>query len=136
MEVLGLLDKRIKTRTDMLETEKQLDLVCADPLLSEARKKVCYFVTPIKREVSQLYKNGLPNEKVCQRLKQKSSEICSIKNKIKVEAGKTDYNALKVKDLKKILADRGVLCDGCAEKSEFVKKCVETEGLEGKRDGL
>ena len=37
---------------------------------------------------------------------------------------------MKVKDLKKILSERGVECKGCSEKAEFVKKCMETEGLE------
>jgi len=91
---------------------------------------------PIKREVSQLMKNGLPNDKICKRLAQKSREICSVRNPIHVQKGITDYNALKVKDLKKILADRGVACDGCTEKADLVKKCTETEHLEGKRDGL
>src|SRR4051812_7178172 len=100
----------------MPKVELRLDQLCEDKMLSETRKKVCYFMNPIKREVAQLMKNGLPNDKICKRLSQKSSEICSVRNKVKVEKGSTDYNALKVKDLKKILADRGVVCDGCVEK--------------------
>jgi hypothetical protein len=114
----------------MDKVEKRLGEICADKMLSETRKKVCYFMDPIKREVSQLMKNGLPNDKICKRLSQKSSEVCSVRNKVKIEKGATDYNALKVKDLKKILADRGVQCEGCVEKVDFVNRCIATESLE------
>lgn len=119
-----------KYRSDMAKVELRLDQTCEDKMLTEAQKKVCYFMSPIKREVSQLMKNGLPNDRLCKRLATKSAEICAVRNKVKVEKGSMDYNALKVKDLKKILADRGVVCDGCVEKADFVKKCTATESLE------
>ena len=98
---------------------------------------MCYYLDPIKREVSQLMKNGLPNDKVCKRLAQKSREVCSVRYAVTVEKGVTDYNALKVKDLKKILADRGAVCEGCTEKADLVAKCQSTEHLEGgRKDGL
>lgn len=51
--------------------------------------------------------------------------------KVEKKAGeKTDYNALRVKQLKEILSNRGVQCTGCTEKPEFVKKCQETEHLD------
>jgi hypothetical protein len=37
---------------------------------------------------------------------------------------------MRVKELKKLLDQRGVKCSGCTEKSEFVKKCETTEHLE------
>ena len=39
----------------------------------------CYFLEPIKREVSQPFSTGMPKAKVCDRLKKKSAEICAIK---------------------------------------------------------
>lgn len=39
----------------------------------------CYFMDPIKREVSQPFSTGMPKAKVCDRLKKKSAEICTIK---------------------------------------------------------
>lgn len=110
--------------------EAKIGKLCEEKTLSETRKKVCYYVDPIKRQVSQMMKNGLPNDKICKRLAQKSSEICAVRNKVKVQKGATDYATLKVKDLKKILADRGVQCDGCVEKDDFVKRCMTTEHLE------
>ena len=40
-----------------------------------------------------------------------------------------DYNKLRVKQLKQILADRGVECKGCAEKKDFVKRAMDTEHM-------
>ena len=48
----------------------------------------------------------------------------------KKEGEAINYNSLKVKELKAILDQRGVKCSGCTEKSEFVKKCQDTEHLE------
>lgn len=130
-----MLDAKLgdkKNKQDMEKVENAVGKLCADKgkELNEAQKKVCYFLDPIKRQVSQKMKNLVPNEKICKDLSKKSSEICSVRNKVKVEKGATDYNALKVKDLKKILADRGTMCDGCVEKDDFVKRCQATEHLE------
>lgn len=38
-----------------------------------------------------------------------------------------DLSKLRIKDLKKILADRGVACNGCLEKSDYIKRIEETE---------
>ena len=66
----------------------------------------------------------------------------------KKEGEKIDYNKMKVKELKTLLGivthfilhivanniflldQRGVKCVGCSEKSDFVKKCQETEHLD------
>lgn len=40
-----------------------------------------------------------------------------------------DLNKLRVKQLKSILADRGVECKGCLEKEEFIKMVQDTEHL-------
>jgi hypothetical protein len=39
----------------------------------------------------------------------------------------TDYSKMKVKDMKKILSERGVSCNGCVEKSDFIKRLQETQ---------
>ena len=49
---------------------------------------------------------------------------------IKVDKENMDYNKLRVKQLKGILADRGVDCNGCLEKSDYVARCKATEHLE------
>lgn len=39
----------------------------------------------------------------------------------------TDYTKMRVKQLKKILAERNVECVGCVEKADFIKKIKESE---------
>ena len=105
---------------------------CADKnkKLGVKEKKVCYYIDPIKREVSTPVAMGAPVERVCKKLERKSGEICGVKFKIKTKKGATNYKKMRVKHLRQILADRGVTCTGCTEKSEFVRKCKETEHLE------
>jgi hypothetical protein len=51
-----------------------------------------------------------------------------VKNAVKVEEAATqaDVTKLRVKQLKSILAERGVECEGCLEKEDFVKRVLET----------
>ena len=37
---------------------------------------------------------------------------------------------MRVSQIRSILMDRGVTCDGCLEKSDFVKKAKETAHME------
>eukprot|EP01041_Mallomonas_annulata_P004484 gene4484-8921_t len=95
--------------------------------------KMCYMFEPIKKSISSPFSMRIPKEKVCQRLRKDNPEICEVKYPLKVEKKEgqsVDYNTLKVKELKTILDQRGVKCQGCTEKAEFVKKCKETEHLE------
>lgn len=80
----------------------------------------------------------MPVEDICRKkLNKKNSEFCSTRFRIyfnffyliiavKVEKGQ-DLSKLRIKDLKKILADRGVACNGCLEKSDYIKRIEETE---------
>lgn len=43
----------------------------------------------------------------------------------KAPTTEAEFKKLKVKDLKKFLEDRGQSCDGCEEKSEFVRECLK-----------
>jgi mesencephalic astrocyte-derived neurotrophic factor len=55
-----------------------------------------------------------------------------VKNAVKVEAeaSNEDIKKLRVKQLKSILSDRGVECDGCIEKEDFVKRVLETAHMD------
>lgn len=127
-KALGGVSEAVKK--DLSSIESTLQNFCEQDTLTSTHKKICYYLKPIKREISQPFKNGVPIDRICKRLKKKSAEICSIRPPVKVERGVTDYNKMRVKQLKKILSDRGVMCKNCLEKSEFVKKCKETEHLE------
>ncbi|GAX13426.1 RNA-binding protein 15 [Fistulifera solaris] len=114
------------------EIEAAIGKYCANKgnKLSSREKKICYYIDPIKRDVAQPFSLGMPSLKVCERINKSNPEICSVKLPVKTEnMEKQDISKLRVKQLKQILADRGVECVGCVEKEEFVKRVQETEHL-------
>ena len=121
-----------KQQKDKNKIEKIIAKYCKDKgkKLNPKEKKVCYYLEPIKREVSTPISFGAPVDCVCKKLEKKNDEICQVKYKIKLKKGEMNYAKMRVKHLRQILADRGVACTGCTEKSEFVKKCQNTEHLE------
>jgi len=134
-DLLGRVEKEYKLakkgdpKVDAVaKIEEIIDDVCGRAK-SESDKKICYYVTPIKRKVSQPMSSFMPPDRICKKLNSESPEICTVREAVKVKIGETDYNALKVKDIKRILAERGVSCQNCIEKAEFVKKAIETEDL-------
>ena len=116
------------------QIEAAIGKYCAneDNKLTAREKKICYYIDPIKRDVAQPFSLGMPSLKVCQRITKSNPEICTVKFPVKTEKmEKKDLSKLRVKQLKSILADRGVECKGCLEKEEFIKKVQDTEHLAG-----
>ena len=112
------------------KVEEALGAYCARDDLGPRERKICYYIDPIKRDVAQPFSTGMPPERVCKRINQSNPEICSVKFPVKTEKmEKQDLSKLRVKQLKRILADRGVECKGCVEKEEFIKKVQDTEHL-------
>merc|ERR1712146_378263 len=111
---------------DMEKIESRIEDYCNKKDLNRLQKKICYYVKPIKREVSRPFTMGMYPDEICKKkLKKKSADICAVKYRPKANAD-TDYSKMRVKYLKRILADRGVQCKGFIEKSDFVKKAKET----------
>jgi hypothetical protein len=71
----------------------------------------------------------VPVEKICERLKKKSSEICALRFSGSPGAPKAeevkDFSKLRVSQLKSLMADKGIACDDCLEKADFVKRLEE-----------
>lgn len=126
-DVRDKMDKKdIKNKP---KVESALGEYCESPP-GPREKKICYYIDPIKRDVAQPFSLGMPVEKVCKRIDKANPEICSVKFPVKTEnLEKKDLSKLRVKQLKSILADRGVECKGCVEKEEFIKKVQDTEHL-------
>merc|ERR1712038_1522120 len=98
-----------------------------------AGRKYPRFRTGLKltsRRFMLIFSLGMPTKKVCERITKTNPEICSVKFPVQTEKmEKKDLSKLRVKQLKSILADRGVECKGCIEKEEFIKKVQDTEHL-------
>mmetsp|Transcript_12370 Transcript_12370/g.16221 ORF Transcript_12370/g.16221 Transcript_12370/m.16221 type:complete len:166 (+) Transcript_12370:136-633(+) len=114
------------------EIEKGFGTYCADAdsKLSARERKICYYLDPIKRDLAQPFSLGMSSLKVCERMNKSNPEICTVKFPPKTETmEKKDISKLRVKQLKQILADRGVECKGCVEKDDFVKKVQDTDHM-------
>ena len=129
-EVLGAIQGSLeKGEKDLEVIERKIHKFCKKKKLSTKKKKICYYIEPIKRQISKPFSFGKPANRVCKTLAKKNPEICEVKNSIKTNKD-TDYTKMRVKHLKQILADRGVACVGCLEKRDFVKKCKDTDHMD------
>jgi len=129
-DVRAMLSKEDSRKKDAIEAA--IGKYCENKknTLSAREKKICYYIDPIKRDVAQPFSLGMPSLKVCERINKTNPELCTVKLAVKTETmEKKDLTKLRVKQLKQILADRGVDCKGCVEKEEFVKRVQETEHL-------
>lgn len=94
--------------------------------------RFCYYVggleesaTRIVGEMAKPFSWGMPHLKVCEKLLVKDAQICDLKYPKVIDLKTVDLKKLKVKDLKKILNDWDERCEGCVEKSDFVKRIEE-----------
>jgi len=118
-----------KDRSNKPKIEEAMGKYCSSEIAARERK-ICYYIDPIKRDVSQPFSTGMPADRVCKRINKTNPEICGVKFPVKTEKMEAkDISKLRVKQLKSILQDRGVECKGCVEKAEFIKKVQDTEHL-------
>ena len=92
----------------------------------EKEEKLCYSISPIKRELARPVSLGMPPLKAYQRAASKDETICELKfpkpppdlTEMKVE----DIEKMRVRALKDILKELGKAdkCKGCSEKTDFV----------------
>ena len=106
-----------------------------NPALNARDRKMCYYFEPIRAAIAQPFSTRMPKDRVCKRLKQSNGEICNVKYQVQVDNNLSDEEMLaqlkkkRVKELKGILNDRGVKCEGCLEKDDFIKKIMATNGM-------
>uniref|UniRef100_T1JFB2 Mesencephalic astrocyte-derived neurotrophic factor homolog n=1 Tax=Strigamia maritima TaxID=126957 RepID=T1JFB2_STRMM len=125
--VADLNDDDIKN-TDIIE--QRFRDKCRDSVGKDNR--LCYYVggleesaTSIVTELSKPISWRMPVIKVCEKLHKKDSQICELRYEKVIDFKTVDLKKLKVRDLKKVLDAWGESCDGCLEKSEFIKRIEE-----------
>ena len=123
-----------KKRKDKVKIEAMVDKYCSkkNKDIGARERKLCYFLLPIKREISTPLAFGADPKGVCKKLERKSAEVCTIKYPIGGQGTKEkiDYKKMRVKHLKQILTERGVKIKRVwSSKSDFVKACEESEHL-------
>ncbi|CAB3385607.1 Hypothetical predicted protein [Cloeon dipterum] len=119
-----------KTKKDTQAIEKEFKSYCKD--LRGKENRFCYYLggleesaTGILGELSKPLSWSMPAEKICEKLKKKDVQICDLRYDKTIDLKTVDLKKLKVRDLKKILNDWDEECDGCLEKTDFIKRIEE-----------
>lgn len=81
--------------------------------------------TGILGEISKPLSWSLPADKICEKLKKKDAQICDLRFEKQIDLNTVDLKKLKVRDLKKILNDWDENCEGCLEKTDYIKRIEE-----------
>lgn len=94
--------------------------------------RFCYYLggleesaTGILGEMSKPLSWSMPSDKICEKLRKKDAQICDLRFDKQIDLNNVDLKKLKVRDLKKILNDWDEVCDGCIEKTDFIKRIEE-----------
>lgn len=134
----NLLEPEEKTNMDAIEAKFR------DFCENTAKKqdhRFCYYVggleesaTKIVGELSKPMSWGMPPLKICEKLMKKDAQICDLRYEKTIDLKTVDIKKLKIRDLRKILSDFDDPCDGCVEKSEFVKKVESIRDLQAKQE--
>jgi len=118
------------TKSDHKKIEESFKKFCKTQKNKEHR--FCYYLggleesaTGILNELSKPLSWSMPADKVCEKLKKKDAQICDLRYEKQIDLNAVDLKKLKVRDLKKILNDWDETCDGCLEKTDFIKRIEE-----------
>ena len=107
-------------------------------LLSTCKKakgkdhRLCYYIggtedaaTSILNEITKPISYHVPAEKICEKLKDKDSQICELQYEQKIDVRNVDLKKMRVKQLRKILQSWEEECNGCIEKTDFIQRIEE-----------
>ncbi|XP_053682611.1 mesencephalic astrocyte-derived neurotrophic factor homolog [Sabethes cyaneus] len=115
------------TKTDTKKIEDEFKKFCKTAKNKEQR--FCYYLggseesaTGILNELSKPLSWSMPADKICEKLKKKDAQICDLRFDKEIDLNAVDLKKLKVKDLKKILSDWNEDCEGCLEKTDYIKR--------------
>ncbi|XP_015588805.1 mesencephalic astrocyte-derived neurotrophic factor homolog [Cephus cinctus] len=117
-------------KKDPKQIEEAFKNYCEGTKLKENR--FCYYMGGLKEsatgilgELSKPLSWSMPADKICEKLKKKDAQICDLRYEKQIDLNTVDLKKLKVRDLKKILNDWDESCEGCIEKSDFIKRIEE-----------
>ncbi|KZC10087.1 PREDICTED: mesencephalic astrocyte-derived neurotrophic factor homolog [Dufourea novaeangliae] len=132
---ISTVEKFVKTLSDDVKKDtKKIEAAFKEFCKGTKSKenRFCYYLggleesaTGILNELSKPVSWSMPANKVCEKLKKKDAQICDLRFEKQIDVNTVDLKKLKVRDLKKILSDWDETCDGCIEKTDFIKRIEE-----------
>merc|ERR1712146_706894 len=130
--VISAIDSLLtpKDRKDPDSVEKVMQEFCDTTKGKD--KNMCYYMGigdaesgtagGVKREISSSLTRGINSKRLCNRLKTKDAQMCELKYEKKIDPHTTNFNKLRVKELRKICDDEGIDTKGLVEKEEYIKR--------------
>lgn len=129
------LEKFANTLTDAQKKDPKLieaEFKTFCKVQKNKENRFCYYLGGLEEsatgtlgEMSKPMSWSMPATKICEKLKKKDAQICELRYEKQIDLDAVDLKKLKVRDLKKILNDWNEECDGCLEKSDFIKRIEE-----------
>eukprot|EP00794_Sanderia_malayensis_P006359 gene6359-7087_t len=123
-----------KDRKDNNAVTKKLKKACKKAKNKENR--FCYYVggtedaaTYILNEITKPMMYFMHAEAICEKLKKKDKQICELQYDKELDWKNINLKKMRVKQLKKILSDWDENCDGCLEKSDYIKKIEKVKNI-------
>eukprot|EP01029_Cantina_marsupialis_P027675 TRINITY_DN773167_c0_g1_i1.p1 TRINITY_DN773167_c0_g1~~TRINITY_DN773167_c0_g1_i1.p1 ORF type:complete len:185 (-),score=49.35 TRINITY_DN773167_c0_g1_i1:220-711(-) len=132
LKVIGAIDETItkEERKDLETVENAVEKFCSKKHNAKI-DKACYYLLPIKRDVARPFTLGAPVERICKKLAKKNPELCLIKFQDVKASEAMKPEKMRIRQLRAFLSERGLTCDGCWEKSDYVRKVKEVIAAEG-----
>lgn len=94
--------------------------------------RFCYYLggkeesaTGILGDLSWPIKASMPADVICAKLNKKDGQLCALRYDKEIDLNTVDLKKLKVRDLMKILNGWNEVCEGCIEKSDYIKRIQE-----------
>ncbi|XP_076181663.1 mesencephalic astrocyte-derived neurotrophic factor [Ptiloglossa arizonensis] len=136
---ISTVEKFVNTLTeDVKKDTKKIETAFREFCKSTKSKenRFCYYIGGLKEsatgilgELSKPISWSMPANKICEKLKKKDNQICDLRFEKQIDVNTVNLKKLKVRDLKKILNDWDETCDGCIEKTDFIKRIEELKPI-------
>lgn len=136
LNLMNNIKQQVKQHNDKTEEqiEKRIKSVCSKTNDNDERR-LCYYIggsadaaTYLLGSISKPIKNHLPADKICDKLKSIDPEICHVKYskpEAEIDYSTLDYDKMRVRELKNIIAKWGEECKNCVEKSDYLRLIKE-----------
>jgi len=145
-EVCLKLVEKFKTDSKGAKTQEKIEnsirKTCKG-LTNNREKRLCYYIggtddaaTGTLRGVSGPIKNGLPADRICEKLKKADAQICELRYEKEIDVTKMNLKKSRVKELKNVLSQWGEKCNGCTSKADYVKRIEELMPKHAKKKEL
>uniref|UniRef100_A0A183BKN7 Mesencephalic astrocyte-derived neurotrophic factor homolog n=1 Tax=Globodera pallida TaxID=36090 RepID=A0A183BKN7_GLOPA len=100
--------------------------------VDEKKEKLCFFIgahpdsaTSVLGDIAKPLSFHKPPKKVCSELKEKDSQICTLKYDKPIDWDSLVLEKMRVKQLKELLQKLGDSCKGCTEKVDYITRINE-----------